>query len=78
MVEAVKQIVPPKSDPNLPRGGQRLWFFDPAVQLPMLIITTDETNREVEYYCHDRLMFPVHLTDDDFNPDALWKAAGPN
>jgi Protein of unknown function (DUF1571) len=78
MVEAVKQIVPPKSDPNLPRGGQRLWFFDPAVQLPMLIITTDETNREVEYYCHDRLMFPVHLTDDDFNPDVLWKAAGPN
>ncbi len=78
MVDAVKQIVPPKSDPNLPRGGQRLWFFDPAVQLPMLIVTTDETNREVEYYCHDRLMFPVHLTDDDFNPDVLWKAAGPN
>ncbi len=69
------QSIPPKSDPHLPRGGQRLWFFEPTVSLPMLIITTDETGREVEYYCHDRFMYPVHLTDDDFNPDVLWKTA---
>ena len=32
-VDAVLQNVPPKSDPNLPRGGTRqLWFFDPTVQ----------------------------------------------
>jgi hypothetical protein len=74
-VAAVLQSIPPKSDPHLPRGGQRLWFFDPELQLPMLIITQDETGREVEYYCHDRFMFPVNLNDDDFNPDILWKTA---
>jgi len=72
-VEAVLQTIPPRSDPHLPRGGQRLWFFDPVLHLPMLLITQDETGREVEYYCHDRFMFPVNLTDDDFNPDVLWK-----
>ena len=46
-VEGVLQTIPPKSDPHLPRGGQRLWFFDPALSLPMLIITQDETGREV-------------------------------
>jgi hypothetical protein len=77
-VEGVLQIVPAKGDPNLPRGGQRHWFFDPESHLPMLLITQDETGREVEYYCHDRLMFPIHLTDDDFNPDLLWKTAAKN
>ena len=72
---AVLQTVPAKGDPNLPRGGQRHWFFDPELHLPMLIITQDESGREVEYYCHDRLLFPVHLSDDDFNPDLLWKGA---
>jgi len=76
-VEAVLQTIPPQSDANLMRGGQRMWFFDPTLHLPMLIITQDETGREVEYYCHDRFMFPVNLTDDDFNPDVLWKTASP-
>ncbi len=75
MVEAVMQVLPPKSDPNLPRGGQRLWFFDPAIHLPVLVITQDETGREVEYYCHDRFQFPVRLDDDDFNPEVLWRGA---
>jgi hypothetical protein len=73
-VEGVLQTIPPMGDPNLARGGQRLWFFDPVLHLPMLIITKDDTGREVEYYCHDRFMYPVNLTDDDFNPDVLWKA----
>jgi hypothetical protein len=77
-VEGVLQIIPAKGDPNLPRGGQRHWFFEPESHLPMLLITQDETGREVEYYCHDRFMFPVHLTDDDFNPDLLWKTAAKN
>ncbi len=77
-MEGVLQTIPPRGDPNLPRGGQRHWFFDPETQLPMLLITQDETGREVEFYCHDRLLFPVHLTDDDFNPDLLWKTATPN
>ena len=77
-VEGVLQIIPPNGDPHLPRGGQRHWFFDPVLHLPMLLITQDETGREVEYYCHDRLMFPVNLTDDDFNPDLLWKNSKQN
>jgi hypothetical protein len=71
-VEAVLHTVPPQSDPHLPKGGQRLWFFDTATHLPALVITHDETGREVEYYCHDRMQFPVALDDDDFNPDKLW------
>jgi hypothetical protein len=74
-VAAVLQAVPPRSDPLLPKGGQRWWFFDPTLHLPVLVITQDETSREVEYYCHDHFQFPVRLDDDDFNPDKLWKKA---
>jgi hypothetical protein len=76
-MEGVLQVIPPQGDPNLPRGGQRRWYFDPVLHLPMLLVAQDETGREVEYYCHDRFMYPVNLTDDDFNPDVLWKAATP-
>ncbi|MCI0742171.1 MAG: DUF1571 domain-containing protein [Gemmataceae bacterium] len=74
-LEAVQQTLPPKADPVLPGGGNRLWFFDPQLLLPVLVVTRDETGREVEYYCHDRFQFPVRLDDDDFNPDLLWKNA---
>lgn len=74
MVEGVLQTLPPRGDPHLPRGGQRQWYFDPNLHLPVLLITRDDSGREVEYYCHDRFMYPVHLSDDDFNPDVLWKA----
>lgn len=74
-VEAILQSIPAKSEPLLPRGGQRLWFFDPELHLPLLVITQDETGREVEYYCHDRFQFPVRLDDADFDPDVLWKQA---
>jgi hypothetical protein len=58
----------------LPHGGHRLWVFDPATKFPALLITQDDQGREVEYYCYDRFEFPVHLDDDDFNPDKLWAA----
>lgn len=73
-VEAVLQTIPLKSDPLFPRGGERLWCFDRTLHLPILIVSKDNTGREVEYYCHDRIQFPVRLDDDDFNPDVLWKA----
>jgi hypothetical protein len=75
-VIGVEQRIPPKSDPNLPRGGVRHWFFDPANGLPVLVITHDEADREVEFYCHDRFLIPANLTDDDFNPDLLWNVPG--
>lgn len=71
-VEAVEHIIPPGADPLLPRGGQKRWYFDARNHLPVLIITHDHTGQEVEYYCHDRIEFPLRLTDDDFNPDRLW------
>lgn len=73
-VIGVEQVIPPKSDSLLPKGGHRLWFFDQANGLPVLFVTHDETGREVEYYCHDRFIIPANLTDEDFDPDRLWKA----
>jgi hypothetical protein len=70
--DAVEQTIPPGIDPLLPHGGRRLWVFDPATKFPALLITQDDRGREVEYYHYDRFEFPVHLDDDDFNPDKLW------
>ena len=71
--EAVEQIIPAGSEPGLPKGGQRLWVFDSASGLPVLVTARDETNKEVEFYCYDRIEYPVHLGDDDFNPDIIWR-----
>jgi hypothetical protein len=69
----VVQSVPPRSDPHLAGGGERHWFFSPDNHMPVLIVTKDQTGREVEYYCHDRFIAPAGLVEDDFNPDRLWK-----
>ena len=72
-VDAVHQVLPAGgSDPLLPKGGQRWWFFDVASGLPVLRITHEPAG-EVEYYCHDHIQWPVRLDDDDFNPDRLWR-----
>lgn len=71
-LEAVEHIIPINSEAALPRGGRRLWMFDPANGLPVLVTTWDENGHEVEYYCYDRLQLNVGLNDDDFNPDKLW------
>ena len=71
--EAVEQVIPPGSEPGLAKGGQRLWVFDSASGLPVLVTARDETNKEVEFYCYDRIEYPVHLTDDDFNPEVIWR-----
>jgi hypothetical protein len=70
-VEAVHQVLPAGSDPLLPKGGQRWWFFDAQSGLPVLLVTHDPSG-EVEYYCHDRIISPANLGDGDFNPD-LWR-----
>lgn len=72
-VECVFQVIPAKSESVFPNGGQRLWFFDGELGLPVLIVSLDEQKREVEYYCFDRFQYPAHLTDGDFNPDRVWK-----
>jgi hypothetical protein len=74
-IQTMERILPPGVEPDLPRGGRRLIYFDPDWQLPMLVITYDDKGNEVEYYHYDRLITPVHLDDDDFNPDKLWGPA---
>ena len=71
-VEGILHIIPPGADPLLPKGGQRLWFFDTIQNLPVLIITRDETGQEVEFYCHDQITYPLAEDEDAFNPDRLW------
>jgi Protein of unknown function (DUF1571) len=71
--EAVEQTIPAGSEPGLAKGGHRLWVFDSASGLPVLVTARDDTNKEVEFYCYDRIEYPVHLVDDDFNPDLIWR-----
>ncbi len=70
-VEGAEQLIAPDEEKELPRGGKRLWLFGEN-HLPALILTTDDKGHEVEYYLHDRYLYPVKLGDDDFNPDKLW------
>ncbi len=74
-VRGVQVTLPPGAEPELPNGGKRLYFFDPDLHLPMLIITYDDRNQEVEYYHYDRLIAPAGLDGDDFNPDKLWSGS---
>jgi hypothetical protein len=71
-VAALEHVLPPGFDPSLPRGGRRMYVFNPNNSLPTLIVTRDESNQEVEYYRYDRLQCPVKLDDEDFDPDRLW------
>jgi hypothetical protein len=71
-VSALEHVIPAGAEAPLPRGGKRLYCFDPDNHLPVLVQTRDENGREVEYYRYDRLQYPVRLDADDFNPDKLW------
>jgi hypothetical protein len=54
-VHAVLQHIPARTEPLLPRGGQRFWFFDTTRHLPVLVITHDHLGMEVEYYCFEEI-----------------------
>ncbi|MGF1583116.1 MAG: DUF1571 domain-containing protein [Gemmataceae bacterium] len=71
-VEAVLQVIPPQAEKSLPQGGRRFWYFDTKLRFPVLIITQDVRQREVEYYCFERFLFPGRLSDEEFDPKALW------
>ncbi len=73
-VYGVEHRLPAGIDPALPRGGRRTYYFDPVTKLPTLVVGHDDTGREVEHYRYDRLQYPVHLDDEDFDPDVLWPA----
>lgn len=69
-VRAVLQIIPPRIEDLLPRGGQRLWFFDKVRNVPLLLITHDHAGQEVEYFCWEELR-PATFSDADFDPHVL-------
>jgi hypothetical protein len=71
-LEYVEQVIHPRQEPLLPRGGRRIFGFDPTSHLPVLVITSDDAGNEAEFYGYDRIQYPVHLDDDDFNPEKLW------
>ena len=72
-LEGVECVFPADREPEIPGGGRRLVFFDPATHFPVLSLTYDTAGREVDFYCFDRFQLDVKLDDEDFNPDKLWK-----
>jgi Protein of unknown function (DUF1571) len=71
--EAVEQRIPPGSEPGFKNGGLRLWLFDTANSLPVLATAKDDAGKEIEYYCYDRVQYPARLSDNDFNPELIWR-----
>jgi len=76
-LEYVEAKIYPGEQPLLPKGGKRLYGFDSQAEsnsqgLPVLIITHDETGREVEYFRLDRMIQPIPLDDRDFDPTLVW------
>jgi hypothetical protein len=77
-VHALLHHLPPGFDPSFPKGGERTFFFDPDLAMPMLLVAVDERGNQVEYYHYDRLQAVKQLDDDDFNPDKMGgKSAAP-
>jgi hypothetical protein len=72
-LDTVVQVVPPKFESALPRGGRRYWFFEPNLHLPVLIITQDDKNHEVEYYSYEDLQTSVAISPEDSDPDQMGK-----
>jgi hypothetical protein len=72
-LEMVEQVIAVGEESLLPVGGRRWWFFGSTSGLPVLIITAESNGHPVEYYCFDRLQYPVGLDNDDFDPAKLWK-----
>jgi hypothetical protein len=74
---AIEEVIAPRAEALLPQGGKRMIYFDTSEGasggLPVIVVTFDAANREVEYYCFDRFLFPMRLDDADFDPDRAWK-----
>lgn len=71
-VEVVRQIIPPGGEPGFPQGGYRYWYFDTHLRLPILILSQDPQQREVDYLCFEHFFFPGSFPADEFNPERIW------
>lgn len=61
-----------EDDKFLPKGGKRVYHFDadpksPSAGLPVLVISLDHENKQVEYYCFTDFKLVGELTDADFD-----------
>ena len=77
-VAGVEVTLSSTDDTLLPKGGKRVYYFDtdeksPSSRLPVLVITTDAKDDEVEYYLFTDFTLPARLTDADFDPASLGK-----
>lgn len=75
---AVEVTLTAADDKFLPKGGKRVYHFDadpksPSFGLPVLVISLDHENREVEYYCFTDFKLVGELTDADFDPSRVGK-----
>jgi hypothetical protein len=75
---AVEVTLTADDDKFLPKGGKRVYHFDadpksPAFGLPVLVISLDHENKEVEYYCFTDFKLVGELTDADFDHTKLGK-----
>jgi len=75
-VDGVEVTLRPSDDPLLPKGGKRQYYFDadpnsPSYRLPVLVITYEPNETEVEYYCFTDFKVNQKLTDADFSADKL-------
>ena len=68
---AVLHLIPAGVEQRMPRGGQRLWYFDAALHFPVLVIAHDASGQEAEYYCFDRFLFPARIPDAEFDPTKM-------
>ena len=78
-MECVQENIPSGIETDLPRGGKRLTYYatelnTPAFGLPVLVITFDERNALVEYYCFDRLNTLTPFDKHDFDVNRLKNA----
>jgi hypothetical protein len=74
----VELTLRPGDEPLMPNGGTRRWFFDtkpesPACGFPVLIIATEPSGKEVEYYLIEKVKTNVKFADMDFSPDRFGK-----
>jgi len=72
-LEGIEQTIPPGSEEAMLGGGRRFIYFDPTNGLPVLVTTYDKNGHQVEYYCWDRIQFPVKLDNKDFDPEQMGK-----
>jgi hypothetical protein len=76
-LDGIEETIPPRTEALLAQGGKRYTFFDTAANaksfgLPVLVITYDASNKEVEYYRFDNFMYPYKVSDADFDPERIW------